>query len=93
MITQWFMGFLHGVAAGLSSWMHGFVPAPPNFIAQLTAGFNTAYAMVPDALKYFLPLAPLVVAGVALVGLMVVLGFIRLARRVLSLFTGGGGAG
>jgi hypothetical protein len=90
-ITQWFMEFLHVLAVSLSTWMHSFVPSPPAFFADMISGFNTAYAMVPGALKYFLPLAPLIVAGTALVALLIVLGFIRFARRVLSLFTGGGG--
>lgn len=91
MITQWVMDLLHGLAATLSDWMQAIIPAPPQFIADMSGGFTTAYDVVPGSMKYFLPIGPLIVAGTALVGLLVILGAIRFARRVLSLFTGGGG--
>lgn len=91
MITQWFMTFLHGLASLLSSTSRSMVPSPPSFYGSMVSGFDTVYGMVPGPIKYFLPLQALISAGAALVSLLVVLGAIRMARRVLSLFTGGGG--
>ena len=91
MITQWFMEFLHSLAVGASATVSALVPSPPTFIADLTSGIETAYGMVPGPMRYFVPIAPMVTIGTVFVGLLVVLGMVRLARRVLSLFTGGGG--
>lgn len=91
MITQWFMTFLHGLASAVFGWARDTLPAPPSWVSDLTSGVETVVGMVPDALRYFVPLAPAVSVGLALVGLLVAVGLIRVGRRVLSLFTGGGG--
>ena len=91
MITQWFMTFLHGLAVSVFGWAHDSLPAPPTWISDMTSGFDTVLGMVPDAVRYFVPLGPAVAAGLAFASLVVVVGLVRLGRRVLSLFTGGGG--
>jgi hypothetical protein len=91
MITQWFMTFLHGLAAGLFGWAHNALPSPPTWITDLTGAFSTVLGMVPDSIRYFVPLGPAVTAGLAFAGLVVAVGLIRIGRRVLSLVTGGGG--
>lgn len=91
MIVQWMMDFLHGLASTLSSWMNSLLPSPPSIWTDATAAINSVLATVPSALRYFLPLGPVVTAALWVTGLVVTLGLIRLGRRVLSLFTGGGG--
>lgn len=92
MITGWVMGFLHGLAGAVFAWSHDSLPSPPSWIADMTGAFSNALGMVPDAVRYFVPLGPAVDAGLAFVGLVVAAGLIRLGRRVLSLFSAGGGA-
>jgi hypothetical protein len=53
---------------------------------------DTVLGMIPDAVRYFVPIGPAVQIGLAFVGLLGALGLLRIARRVLSVFTGGGGA-
>lgn len=91
MVTQWVMDFLHGLAEGLFSWAAGMLPSPPAFWTDASAAITSAFELIPSSVRYFVPIGPVVTASLAVAGLIVVLGFIRLGRRVLSLFTGGGG--
>lgn len=91
MITGALLSFFHGLAVSVFSWLSTHLPAAPTFWTSLTGALNTALGVVPSSIRYFVPLAPVVVAGAALISLIVVLGGLKLARRVLSLFTGGGG--
>jgi len=85
------MGILHGLAVSIFGWLHDNLPSPPTFWTDATNAINTVFGIVPSAVRYFVPVAPLVVAALALIAIQVTLGLLRLARRVLSLFTGGGG--
>lgn len=91
MITEAFLTFLHGLASAVFGWASDTLPSPPSWVSDLTSGLDTVLGMVPDAVRYFVPLGPAVTVGLAFAGLLVVVGFIRIGRRVLSLFTGGGG--
>lgn len=91
MVTQWFLDFLHGLGETLSSWMEGLIPSPPEFWLDATDAINSVFGTVPSALRYFIPLGPVVTAALWVTGLIVGLGLIRFGRRILSLFTGGGG--
>lgn len=91
MVTQWFMEFLHTLAATAFSALSAMIPSPPTFWSDGVSAFNTVLGIVSGPIASFLPLGPVMVAGGAMLGLTVTLGLLRLARRVLSLFTGGGG--
>lgn len=91
MIFQWILELLHGLAETLFGWVAAIIPSPPGFFADATAAINTAFGFVPSSVRYFFPIGPMVAAAAAVMGLVVVLGTVRLGRRVLSLFTGGGG--
>lgn len=91
MITDALLAFLHTLAQALATFLLTSIPVLPGFLSDLTDAFTTVYNTVPGPVKYFLPMSAMVIAGTTLVGLYIVLGFIRFSRRVLSLFTGGGG--
>lgn len=91
MITQAFMTALHGFATTIFAGLGALIPEPPTFWSDIASAVTTAFGIIPDPVRYFVPLGPVVVAGASLVGLLVVLGTLRLARRAVSLFTGGGG--
>lgn len=83
--------FFHGLASSLFGWLHEALPSPPSFVSDMTSGIDTVLGKIPDAVRYFVPLGPIAAAGAAFVGLLLIVGGLRVARRVLSLFTGGGG--
>jgi len=91
MIVQALMSFLHGLAVAVFGWLHDHLPGAPSFWTDASDAITTAFGMVPSSVRYFVPIGPVVVAGTAMVALIGTLGALRLARRVLSLFTGGGG--
>lgn len=91
MITQFLLWFFHDLAVGLFGWLSAHLPSPPAFWTDATSAVTTVFGMVPGPVRYFVPIGPVVIAGTALVTLIAVLGALRLARRVVSLFTGGGG--
>ena len=91
MIVEWFLDFLHGLAETLSSWMSGLIPSPPALWTDATSAVNSVFSAVPEPLRFFIPLGPVVTAALWVTGLIVILGLIRFGRRILSLFTGGGG--
>ena len=91
MITEAILDFLHGLAVTLCTFLADNLPAAADFWADASDAITTAFAVVPAQVRWFVPIGPVVVAGSAVVVLIAVLGALRLARRVLSLFTGGGG--
>lgn len=91
MITEAVLDFLHALAVGLANFMHDTIPAAPGFVADMTSAFTTALGHIPGPVLWFVPIGPAITTGLALVALILVLGGIQFARRVLSLFTGGGG--
>jgi hypothetical protein len=91
MITDLILDFLHSLAVNVFTWARQNLPSPPDFVADITSGFDTVLGVIPQGIRYFVPLGPVVGLGLALVAVLVAVGLIRLARRVLSLFTGGGG--
>lgn len=91
MIVEWILEFLHGLASTVFGWANSVIPSPPSFWTDAADAMNTAFGSIPAPVKHFVPIAPVVTAALAVVGILTILGFIRLGRRVLSLFTGGGG--
>lgn len=92
MIVEAVLTMLHDLAAALFGWLADTLPAAPGFWTDFADAVTTVFAMIPGPVAYFVPIGPAVVAGTALVGLILALGGLRLARRVVSLFTGGGGS-
>lgn len=85
------MGTLFDLFSAVNTWLSAHLPAAPTFWADMTAALNTLNSSTSATVQYFLPIGPAVAAGVALTALIVLLGLIRLVRRAVSLFTGGGG--
>lgn len=85
------MDVLHGLAVSLFSFLHGALPAAPQIWADAGDALTTVVGLVPAPVLYFVPVGPVLVAGATVLGIIVAVGLLRLARRVLSLFTGGGG--
>jgi hypothetical protein len=91
MITQGFLSLLHGLAVTLVSWMQSVLPSPPSFWTDATDAVSRVVAQVPGSVLWFVPVGPVLAAAAAVLVLVLVFMGVRLARRVLSLFTGGGG--
>jgi hypothetical protein len=91
MITELILEFFHGLAENMFGWLHASLPTPPGFVEDLSTGVDTVVGLIPHAVRYFVPIGPVAAAGAAFVALLLVVGGLRVARRVLSLFTGGGG--
>jgi hypothetical protein len=85
------MEMLHGLASSLFGFLHDSLPSPPGFWTDAASAMDSLVGQVGAPIRNFLPLGPLAAAGVFVTGLIVAMGVLRLARRVLSLFTGGGG--
>jgi hypothetical protein len=91
-ITSGIMNLLHGLASTVFGWLHDHLPAAPGFWTDMTSAANTLLGQISAPVRYFIPIVPVVAAATALTALIVALGLIRLARRVVSLFSGGGGS-
>jgi hypothetical protein len=82
-ITQWvleaFFEAVKAVVAGLAA----MLPAAPTFITDATSAISSWWTIVPDAVKYFVPIGPLIVAGGVYLALSVSLGVLALIRRVV----------
>lgn len=91
MITEAFMSFLHVLAGSLFSSIAALIPDPPTWVTDLNGAWTAALGMVPDGVAYFVPIGAAITVGLFFVGLIATLGLVRMARRVVSLFTGGGG--
>jgi hypothetical protein len=76
---------------GLLSFLVTALPAAPTWWLDAMSAVNVVLGGVGEPVRHFLPLAPLVAVGVTLTGLRLTLGGLKLARRVVSLMTGGGG--
>lgn len=92
MITQTFMDFLFDLCSTVFSTLSEHLPAAPPFWEDLVSAFNAVVGATSPTVQYFLPIGPAMTAGALLTALVVALGFVKLLRRVVSLFTGGGGA-
>lgn len=92
MILQAILNLLHTLAVSLFTALHNGLPGAPSIWNDALSSVNSLIAIIPASVRYFVPIHPLVLGLVALVGVETALGALRLGRRVLSLFTGGGGA-
>lgn len=91
MIIEALLDLLYGLAQGLASFLRNALPAGPGYGDQFATAFNSVFALIPAPVIHFVPVVPVFALMTTLFGLIVTLGAIRFARRVLSLFTGGGG--
>lgn len=86
------MDLLFALFSAVFGWLSTHLPAAPSFWTDMTAAVSTLNSSTSATVQYFLPIGPAIAAGVTLTALIVALGLIRLVRRAVSLFTGGGGA-
>lgn len=91
MIVEAIMNLMHGLASAVFTWASSALPDPPSFVADVNEGVSTLFASIPGPVRWFVPIAPAVAVGFALLGIYLVAGGVRVGRRALSLFTGGGG--
>lgn len=82
---------IHGLAQTLADWLSDVLPAAPSFWADAVDAFGRVLGTIPGPVLYFVPVRPVLAAGVAALTIILAIGALRFARRVLSLFTGGGG--
>lgn len=92
MVTEAVMDFLFSLFDAVFGWLGEHLPTPPTFWSDMTTALTTVTETVESSVLYFLPVGPAITAGLALLALVVGLGLLRLVRRAVSLFTGGGGA-
>lgn len=91
MIVEAIMNLLFGLAEALFAALKAVLPNAPQWVADLADGVTTVLNMIPAAVRWFVPLGPTAAIGLTLAGLFVAAGLLRITRRVVSLFTGGGG--
>lgn len=91
MILEALLNLIHGLVSGAASWIGSMIPAPPAFITEMGSAFTQVVSLVPGPVLHFVPLGPVLVAVGVTYGLILTFGVVRFARRVLSIFTGGGG--
>ena len=92
MIVQAILNLLHALAVSLFTALHNGLPGAPSAWSDAAAAVNSMFDLIPGPVRYFVPVAPLVLGLTTVVAVEVSLGLLRLARRVLSLITGGGGS-
>lgn len=92
MITQALLTFMHGLAGTMFGALHDLLPSPPSFVTDANTALATVVSSVAAPIRDFVPIGPVLVAGAAMLALSMALGLVRLARRVVSLMTGGGGS-
>lgn len=92
MIVETIMGFLFDLAKTFFAWLGDHLPEPPNFWADVASAISHVTGATSPTVQYFLPIGPALALGVTVTALIVALGLVKLFRRALSLFTGGGGA-
>lgn len=85
------MRFLHTIATTLTGWIEAMIPSPPGFVTEMSSGISSVLALIPGPVLNFVPLVPVLAAVGVTYALLVTFGLVRFGRRVLSLFTGGGG--
>lgn len=92
MIIEAILTLILGLFQALLTFIATALPAAPGFWIQIGVAVTTVMGYVGDPIKHFLPLGQLTIAAAGLFTLAIALGVIRLVRRAVSLFTGGGGA-
>lgn len=83
MIVFWLLSALFVTVGGVFSWTSTNLPTPPSFWTDATNAVSSWWTIVPNPVKYFLPIGPVIVAGAAYFALSAALGILALIRRVL----------
>lgn len=91
MIFEAIADALFALASALFGWLSDHLPDAPSWAEDLGDALAQVLGVIPEPVRWFFPLQPAAVAGLALAGLILAAGLLRLVRRVVSLFTGGGG--
>lgn len=92
MVTEAFLNFLFGIFQSVSTWMSTHLPSPPAFWTDAADAISSVTSSTATTVQWFLPIGPALGVGAAIMGLVVALGLVKLTRRAVSLFTGGGGS-
>jgi hypothetical protein len=90
-VVEAIFDLLFGLAEALFSFLASILPAAPTFWTDLATSINELVGLAPDPILNLVPLSASVTVGLALVGILFAVALLKLARRVVSLFTGGGG--
>ena len=93
MITEAILNFFAGIFQSMMTWLSTHLPSPPSWLADQTSVLSHLTDALSPTVLYFLPIGPAVAMGLGYVGITLALGILRLTRRGVSLFTGGGGGG
>jgi hypothetical protein len=92
MIVEALIGFLYAAAESLFSGLSALLPEPPEFYSGSVDALGVVLAAVGAPIRDFVPFGPMVTIAILYTSLLVGLGLVRLARRLVSLGFGGGGA-
>lgn len=91
MIIEAILELIVALFDALFSFLASVLPAAPAFWTELADAVNNVFGLIPAPVRYFVPIEPVIAAGLAMVALVAAIGLLKLARRLVSLFTGGGG--
>lgn len=91
MIIEAILNLVHGLVTTLVSWISAAIPDAPEFVSEIGPSLTSVFSLIPAPVLHFVPIVPVLTVGAIALGLVVLFGSIRFGRRVLSIFTGGGG--
>lgn len=91
MIIEAILNLIAGLLGALTQFMANALPAAPTFWVDLSDALDSVVAVVPGPILHMVPVGPALLAAATALTIVLVLGGVRFARRVLSIFTGGGG--
>jgi len=92
MITEAVLNFLFALAETVLGFVSGLIPEAPDFWVDAAGWIVNMYSSIPSPVLDFVPVVPVLALAGVVTGIYLVLGGLVLARRVLSLVTGGGGS-
>lgn len=92
MITEAVLNFLFALAETVLGFVLGLIPEAPDFWVDAAGWIASVYGSIPSPVLDFVPVVPVLAMAAVVTGIYLVLGGLVLARRVLSLVTGGGGS-
>lgn len=91
MIIEAILNVVHGLVSTLAAWISAAIPDAPEFVSEIGPALTSVFDLIPGPVLHFVPIVPVLTVGAVALGLVVLFGSIRFVRRVVSIFTGGGG--
>lgn len=91
MIIEALLNLIHGLISTVTSFISDSIPDAPAFVSDIGPALTSVFELVPKPVLHFVPIVPVITAGAVALGLVVLFGAIKFTRRVISIFTGGGG--